>query len=109
MGLTLSNISNFVLFWLASGLAFSFIILLWSILDGSKEELRIKDITEILVMTLAGPLLGLLIAYKVGTILSNYISNKLRVHGDTIIWRSRTSKTKAILFSSKEDDDHDAI
>ncbi len=91
--------------WYASGLIFSVLLGILMIRDGKMEEVRIKDFEGLLGWALLGPLIGLILIGILFLKATNGIRNSYSESRHTVLWRSKTSKTKAVLYGSKDDDD----
>ena len=97
--------ASYVLYWYLAGIVFTTILCSIAIYDGKTEEIRLKDFEEYLMWSLGGPLIGLIVLsilfMKATSGLRGTYSN-LR---HKVLWRSRSSQAKEVLFGSKDTDD----
>jgi len=104
-GPTMLDLLTFAGYWYLSGLFFVFIVSLLLIHDGEIEEIRIQDFERYFGWSVLGPIAGIFMLWIIFMKLTHsfrevYVSNRHRV-----LWRGKTSRSKAVLFGSKDDDD----
>jgi hypothetical protein len=92
-------------YWYLSGLVFTTILGIMAVVDGKTEEIRISDLEEFFGWALLGPLLGLLVLGIVVMKSTSGIREAYYGLRHKVLWRSKTSRSKAVLFGDKDSDD----
>jgi hypothetical protein len=97
--------ASYVLYWYLSGVVFTTILCAVAIYDGKTEEIRLKDFEEYLGWALGGPLIGLIVLSILFLKATTGIRQGYSEMRHRVLWRSKSSQAKEVLFGSKDTDD----
>ncbi len=94
-----------ILGWYGIGLVFTTILCIMAIMDGKTEEVRLKDFEEYFMWALGGPLIGLIVLSILFLKATSGIRSSYSGFRHKVLWRSKTSRTKQVLYGDQSNDD----